>query len=137
VPNPVTYLLLSDRANNAALITPDCVRAGKAVAAVKLRAEQTNMAVRRSHIWVLILLRNGIRCLQINRLSGLVPSLAQCRLLGLADSQTRFQGWPLHPPVFAKDSPASISGAKNQRVGPDSQDHPSRETYRACDASMV
>ena len=29
VPIPVTYLLLSDRANDAALITPDCVRAGK------------------------------------------------------------------------------------------------------------
>src|SRR6516225_728728 len=30
VPIPVTDLLLGDRANDVALITPDCVRAGKA-----------------------------------------------------------------------------------------------------------
>jgi hypothetical protein len=97
VPIPVTYLLLSDRANDAALITPDCIRAGKASCGSQAESKQTNIAVRRSHIWVLLLLRNVVqrppqRLIQINRLSGLVPPLAQCRLLGLADSLARFSG---------------------------------------------
>jgi len=30
-----------------------------------------------------------------------------------------------------------VNGAKNQKVGPESQESLSREAYRTCDASMV